>query len=95
MGYWSYPQGFPQAGRDGQTFGVFAAEWGRGSGPRHVICVVCVSFRSIPRLVCDVGPMFKGSLTVLGPPLCSSRFVAMVFLNAIVDSRFACFRMFL
>lgn len=95
MGYWSYPQGFPQAGRDGQTFGVFAAGWGRGSGPHHINCVACVSFRCVPCLVLWCTSRFKGSLTVLGPPLCSPRFVAMVFLNAIVRfvplDFFACF----
>nr|DAO21060.1 MAG TPA: hypothetical protein [Caudoviricetes sp.] len=67
MGYWSYPQGFPQAGRDGQTFGVFAAGWGRGSGPHHINCVVCVSFVPFPVLFCDAGPTLRDPLRVWGP----------------------------
>nr|DAR67712.1 MAG TPA: hypothetical protein [Caudoviricetes sp.] len=94
LGYWSYPQGFPQAGRDGQTFGVFAAGWGRGVDPHHINCVVCVSFRCVPCLVLWCASRFKGSLMGLGPPFCSSRNVAMVFLNAIIGDClrfFACF----
>lgn len=57
--------------------------------------MVCVSFHRVPCLVLWCGSHFKGSLVLLGPPLRSSRFVAMVFLNAIVRfmplNIFACF----
>lgn len=57
---------------------------GEGGCPlSQTLCGVCL-VSCVPCLVLWRASRFKGSLTVMGPPFCSSRFVAMVFLNAIV-----------
>ena len=51
-------------------------------------------FVVFPVLFCDAGPTLRDPLWVWGPSLCSPRFVAMVFLNAMFVHAlhvFACF----